>query len=147
MQAPLQHIAQWHTSRRAYGLRLIGVLVLTVLMLAPSLYVVGLWVWLGAGTLLALVYMFVLDDFRDWRRHARAVWTLTSTHLRYENPLEDMEPHQIPLTEITHIRVIFGHSAVLRLQDGQAITMAYIDGPKAARTAIETARTHIKGAL
>jgi hypothetical protein len=47
-----------------------------------------------------------------------------------------MMPHTLPLAEITAIKRRFFWSLVVRLSNGQAITMAYIDNPKQTRSLI-----------
>jgi hypothetical protein len=128
-------------SLRAFGLRCVGLFLITFLMLTPAWPFVGGLAATITAIILSLTYMFVLDDFSDWMRHRHATWTLTPSALIYENPSEDMMPHTLPLSEITAIKRRFFWSLVVRLQNGQAITMAYIDTPKQTRTLIQNAIT------
>lgn len=155
MSEPL-HI--WTSSLRAFGLRCVGLFLCTYIIMSLLLPLVGgfsfafftaLPVYGGipaftSAIILSLTYMFVLDDFTDWMRHRHATWTLTPSALTYENPAEDMVPHALPLTEITTIKQRFFWSLVLRLENGQAITMAYIDKPAQARTLIQNAIKAVK---
>lgn len=134
MSTPL-HI--WKSSARAFGYRSIGLFVLTYLMLAPAWPFVGGLAATAIAALLSLTYMFVLDDFSHWLLHRHATWTLTTSTLTYENPTEDMAPHALPLSDIKTIKVRFFWSLVLRLHNGQAVTMAYIHRPRHARTLIQ----------
>jgi len=81
---------------------------------------------------LCLVYMFVLDDFTHWFDHRKAKWTLTHNELIYENPEEDLAAHAMSLSEIASTHRRFFWNVQLRLSNGTAITMHYIDRPKIA---------------
>ena len=136
MSEPL-HIFQ--PSLRAFGLRCLALFLFTYVMLTPAWPYIGGVAAFVTSVCLSLIYMFVLDDFTDWMRHRNATWTLTPAALIYENPTEDMMPHTLPLTEITAIKRRFFWSLILRLSNGQAITMAYIDKPAQIRTQIQNA--------
>lgn len=130
----------FHSSRRAFGLRCIGLFVVTNVLLFPGWpFFGGLAAFLSA-LCLSVVYMFVLDDFTDWMHHRDATWTLTHNALIYENPTEDMGAHTLPLTDIKSLKPRFWWSVVLRLNDGQAVTMSYIDDPSGARDLIQHAK-------
>jgi len=148
-----QHI--FRPSLRAFGLRCLALFLCTYVIMTFLLPLVGgfsfaLFTALPfyggipafvSALILSLAYMFVLDDFTDWMRHRRASWTLTHSALVYENQTEDMMPHTLPLNEIVSIKRRFFWSLVLRLSNGQAITMAYINNPAQTRTIIQNAIT------
>ncbi|KNG92591.1 hypothetical protein [Pseudaestuariivita atlantica] len=133
-------LAVWRASPRAFVIRLAGLFVITFVLLTPG------WPWIGGGATLAfavvltLATMFALDDFSQWRRHARATWTLTPTELIYENPVEEEGAYALSLTEITSMHPRFFTSLVLRLRGGTAVTMAYVDRPRAVRDRIRAAQ-------
>lgn len=129
----------WRPSLRAFGLRSFGIFLVTYVLLAPASSFIGGMAAFLAATSLCLVYMFVLDDFTQWLDHRKAKWTLTPSKLIYENPDEDMETHAVPLSEITHVRPRFFWNIQLRLSNGTAITMHYIDRPRAACQVLQDA--------
>ena len=129
----------WTASLRAFGLRSLGIFIVTFVLLFPAWPVLGGWAAFGASIVLCLLYMFVLDDFTQWLAHRKAIWTLTPNELIYENPSEDTEPHALPLSEITSVAPRFLWNIQLRLSNGTAITMHYIDGPKAVCQLIDNA--------
>jgi len=126
----------WRSSWRAFALRSCGVFVLTYVLLTPVWPLVGGLSASIAAICLSLIYMFVLDDFSEWFRHRHATWTLTSSELIYQNPTEDMAPHHLPLSEIKALTPIFWWALVVRLSNGTAITMTYMDKPRTLRAHI-----------
>lgn len=122
----------WHSSPKAFALRCLGLFLLTNLLLFPGWPIIGGLAALVTALCLSVVYMFVLDDFTDWLRHRKATWTLTPVSLIYENPHEDMQAHSLSLMDITALKPRFWWSLVLRLSDGQAVTMSYISDPRGA---------------
>lgn len=120
----------WRPSLRAFGLRNFGIFLVTYVLLTPVWpFIGGLSAFLTAVSL-CLLYMFVLDDFTQWLEHRKAKWTLTPSKLIYENPEEDLAAHSVPLSEITSTHRRFFWNIQLRLSNGTAITMHYIDRPK-----------------
>lgn len=129
----------WRPSLRAFGLRSVGIFLVTYVLLTPAWpFVGGLSAFLAAVAL-CLVYMFVLDDFSQWLEHRNAKWTLTRNHLIYENPQEDMAEHSIPLSEIKSTHRRFFWNVQLRLSNGTAVTMHYVNGPKVVCQTIDDA--------
>ena len=133
MSTPL-HI--FKPSLKAFGLRCVGLFLLTYLMLTPAWPFVGGLAATAAAIVLTLTYMFVLDDFTDWLHHRHATWTLTSTTLTYENPTEDMMLHSLNLSDIKSVKRRFFWSVHIRLHNGQAVTMPYMNNPKHTRDLI-----------
>jgi hypothetical protein len=122
----------WRPSLRAFGLRSLGIFLVTYLLLTPVWPFVGGIAAFFTAVSLCLVYMFVLDDFTHWFDHSKAKWTLTHNELIYENPEEDLAAHAMSLSEIASTHRRFFWNVQLRLSNGTAITMHYIDRPKIA---------------
>ena len=120
----------WRPSLRAFGLRSFGIFLVTYVLLAPVWPFVGGIAAFFTAISLCLLYMFVLDDFTQWLEHRKTKWTLTHNELIYENPVEDLAAHAMPLSEITSTHRRFFWNVQLRLFNGTAITMHYIDRPK-----------------
>lgn len=124
---------------RAFGMRSVGIFIVTFALLSPAWAFVGGIAAFVAAICLCLIYMFVLDDFTQWFEHRQAKWTLTPNELIYENPHDDIEAHALPLSDIVTARPRFLWNIQLRLSNGMAVTMHYIDGPKGISKIIETA--------
>jgi hypothetical protein len=129
----------WRPSLRAFGLRCIGIFLLTFVMTTPIWPLFGGLAALATSFSLCLLYMFVLDDFTHWIEHRKTVWTLSPSKLTYENPQEDIAQHLLPLSEIVAVKPRFFWDIQLRLTNGTAITMHYIDRPRSVCPIIETA--------
>lgn len=128
MSTPPLHV--WTPSLRAFGLRSLWIFVVTVVLLTPTWPYLGGWAALGTSIALSLLYMFVLDDFTQWLAHRKAIWTLIPSELAYENEQEDLVTHALPLSEITSASPRFFWNIQLRLTNGTAVTMHYIDRPR-----------------
>jgi len=120
-------LAVWPASPRAFALCRAGLFVLTFVLLIPAGPYVGGLATLGLAALLTLCYMFALDDFSVWRRHRRAVWTLKPDAWEYGNPIEAMETHKLPLSEIASMPPRFFINLVLKLTNGKSVVLC-LDG-------------------
>ena len=135
----LAPIEIWQPSLRAFGLRCCGIFLVTFAMISPVWPYVGGTTALAASIALCVVYMFVLDDFTQWLAHRKSIWTLTPNDLIYENAHEDMEERALPLSEITSVHQRFLWNVQLRLDNGTAVTMFYLNNPKAVRETLRAA--------
>ncbi|MEP3945321.1 hypothetical protein [Ascidiaceihabitans sp.] len=130
----------WTASPRAFALRCMALFAVTFALLLPGVPFVGGPQALLAALCLSLIYMFVLDDFAEWRTHKNATWTLTPNALLYQNPMDDLDTHQVSLMDITAVKPRFWWDVVLRLSDGQAVTMRYIENPRQTRDLIQSTK-------
>lgn len=120
----------WRPSLRAFSLRSFGIFLVTFTLFTPVWPFFGGLTSLVAAISLCLLYMFVLDDFTQWLEHRKTTWTLTHNTLIYENPENDQATHSVPLSEIKSTHPRFFWNIQLRLSNGTAITMHYLDHPK-----------------
>ena len=127
----LEPIETWQPSLWAFGLSCCGVFLVTFVMISPVWPLVGGTTAFAASIALCVVYMFVLDDFTQWLAHRKSIWTLTPNELVYENIHEDMEERALPLSEIISVHQRFLWNVQLRLTNGTAVTMFYLNNPKA----------------
>ncbi|HCI08461.1 MAG TPA: hypothetical protein DE314_14090 [Sulfitobacter sp.] len=135
----LEPIEIWQPSLRAFGLRCCGVFLVTFVMISPVWPFVGGTAAFAASIALCVMYMFfVLDDFASLA-HRKSIWTLTPNELVYENNHEDMEERALPLSEITSVHQRFLWNVQLRLRNGTAVTMFYLNNPKAVCETLHTA--------
>jgi len=126
----------WHPSLRAFGLRSLAIFGVTYIVVFPVWPVIGGVSALALTIGLCLLYMFVLDDFSQWIEHRKAVWTLTENTLEYENTNDGFATYVLTLDKITDVHKRFWWNVQLRLTDGTAVTMHYIDHPKDVRDII-----------
>lgn len=124
-------IGIWQPSLRAFGLRCCGIFLVTFIMISSVWPFVGGTTAFSASITLCVMYMFALDDFTQWLAHRKAIWTLTPNKLVYENIHEDMEECALPLSKVTSVHQHFLWNAQLRLSNGTAVTMFYLNNPKA----------------
>ena len=135
----LEPIETWQPSLRAFGLRCCGIFLVTFIMISPVWPFVGGTTACAASITLCVMYMFVPDDFTQWLAHRKAIWTLIPNELVYENIHEDMEECALPLSKITSVHQHFLWNAQLRLSSRTAVTMFYLNNPKAVRETLRAA--------
>lgn len=80
--------------------------------------------------LAALYYAFIFDDFSAWNRVRNDEWILTPNHLAYRNTDESEAFSSIAFNEIKKVKRSFWSGVNVRVSDGTAFTMSYLDSPK-----------------
>ena len=78
-----------------------------------------------ASVLIAVIYMWVFDEFQIWYRNRNTAWRLTNRAL-YINSPDTAEPLVLPLTDIRSIGKLSLWSITLGLPDGQRVTLPLV---------------------
>lgn len=129
----------WRQSLKAFGLRTLG-----IFLTAYILFTTGWLIFGGIANFFffmstCILYMFVHNDFTQWPAHRKTIWILTANDLIYENAQEDTEKRALPLSKITSVQQRFLWNVQLRLRKGTAVTIFYLNNPKAVCETLRTA--------
>jgi hypothetical protein len=132
-------IQVWRPSLKAFGLRTLGIFLTTCI-----LFTTGWLIFSGIANFFlfmstCILYMFVHDGFTQWPAHRKTIWILTSNDLIYENAQEDTEKRALLLSEITSVHQRLLWNLQLRLRKGTAVTIFYLNNPKAVCETLRTA--------
>ena len=121
----------WRPSLKAFGLRTLGIFLTTYILFTPGWLIFGGIANFFLSMSICLLYIFVRNNFTQSLAHRTTIWILTSNDLIYKNATEDTEKLALPLSEITSVQQRFLWNVQLRLRKGTAVTIFYLNNPKA----------------
>ena len=129
----------WRPSLKAFGLRTLSIFLTTYILFTPGWLIFGGIANFFFSMSICLLYIFFQDNFTQWLAHRKTIWILTSNDLIYENAQEDTEKRALPLSKITSVHQRFLWNVQLRLRKGTAVTIFYLNNPKAVCETLRTA--------
>lgn len=94
----------------------------------------------GLALLVVMAWVFVFDEWQEWRDCRRDLWVLTNHRLVFINPDEDIEQAWLNLGDIRVVSRILWWSLRIKGSDGRATLMPYVGPVTAVRDDILLAK-------
>lgn len=114
----------------------IGALALAAVLL-PLLTAIDFWGGIMVTAVSPIVYMFVFDDYRTWRRTRDQVWEIGRDGLTLTDQGEAAQ--LMPWGAIQGAHMHWWDGVVVHLVDGQRLKLNYLSDPKTVANAIREA--------
>lgn len=138
-------VQEWHPEFRVFLRKMFVLGAVTTLFLGGVSYSYGVLIWLLSIPIFMLAYVFLFDDYVEWRQRRHDRWLLTNQRLIFLNPDDESGVVSVDLSQVVTIKKWMWWALRIKLGNGQTVMLMFLPQLDDIRTAILSARDQVTG--